>query len=218
MRKSETIRDKREYERSALGGKFRVLKYYDNLDILMYVANSIIKAKSLRIIIPNESIIKSHIKNTLRKQIQDTNSKEKLRCFITIKYRMCNDFGKNISLISEGLRNQIRDDDIIYRITNGDTITLNSSSMISHVQQQIISQLYKDIESAKDGSGFVLYSVDDLQVETARSKATVGGLYIELPDFIKNKKACVNIQNDDKKCFLWCLLASTHYNGDVKGG
>ena len=43
----------------------------------------------------------------------------------------------------------------------------------------------------------------------------MGGLYIKLPNFIKNKKACVNIKNNDNKCFLWCLLASRHYNVDV---
>ena len=37
VRKSETIRDKGEYERSALGEKFKVIKYYDNLDLFMYV-------------------------------------------------------------------------------------------------------------------------------------------------------------------------------------
>ena len=46
----------------------------------------------------------------------------------------------------------------------------------------------------------------------------MGSSYIELPAFIKNKKACVNIPNCNNKCFLWCFLASTHYNVDVKGG
>ena len=61
---------------------------------------------------------------------------------------MCNDFDDNISLISLGLRHQIPHDDIIDRVTNGDTITLNSSSMISHIQQEKISQLYKDLKNA----------------------------------------------------------------------
>ena len=40
----------------------------------------------------------------------------------------------------------------------------------------------------------------------------VGGSYIELPDYIKNKKACVNIKNTDEKCFKWAILASKHYH------
>ena len=30
--------------------------------------------------------------------------------------------------------------------------------------------------------------------------------YISLPNWISNKKAIVNIQNKDDKCFLWCIL------------
>ena len=30
--------------------------------------------------------------------------------------------------------------------------------------------------------------------------------YIPLPEWIKNKKAIVNIKNKDDKCFLWCIL------------
>ena len=40
----------------------------------------------------------------------------------------------------------------------------------------------------------------------------VGGSYIELPEYIKNKKACVNIKNTDEKCFKWAILASKHYH------
>ena len=75
VRKSENIRDRREYERIALGGIFKIIKYYGNLDLLMNIDDSI-KGKPLRIIIPNKSFIKSHIKNTLRKQLQINNSKK----------------------------------------------------------------------------------------------------------------------------------------------
>ena len=33
-----------------------------------------------------------------------------------------------------------------------------------------------------------------------------GSSYIPLPDWILNKKAIVNIENKDEKCFLWCVL------------
>jgi hypothetical protein len=44
----------------------------------------------------------------------------------------------------------------------------------------------------------------------------VGGSYIELPEYIK-KRACVNIKNDDEKCFKWSILACKHYH-EMKGG
>ena len=37
-----------------------------------------------------------------------------------------------------------------------------------------------------------------------------GSSYIPLPDWIKRKKAIVNIKNNDDKCFLWCVLRYLH--------
>ena len=34
--------------------------------------------------------------------------------------------------------------------------------------------------------------------------------YIPLPKEIEKKRACLNIQNNDQKCFLWCVLAKLH--------
>ena len=33
-----------------------------------------------------------------------------------------------------------------------------------------------------------------------------GSSYIELPKELKDKKAIINMKNDDDKCFLWCVL------------
>ena len=34
--------------------------------------------------------------------------------------------------------------------------------------------------------------------------------YLPLPKVIKDKKACINIKNDDQKCFFWSVLASLY--------
>ena len=170
----------------------------------------------MRIVVPNEPVIKSYIDTSLRKQIAENNSKEKLKCFITIKYNLCEDIPKNTRLINNGFRESIVD--LEKRFTNGLIFTLNSSAIIGNIQNQIIDEFNNDLEKSQGGSSFVLHSITELQIKTARSKPTVGGSYIELPDFIKNKKACVNIKNEDDKCFIWCLLAFFHHNTDVKGG
>ena len=210
---SQTERETRKGERDALNGKFKLNKYYDNMDMW---AEVVIDNQSYRLIVPNESVIKNYIDINLRKQISDNNSKEKLKCYITIKYTVVKDTEQNLYLISSGSKELI--EETYNHFTNGQIFTINTSSMIFEVQNQIIQQLNKDLEESKGGSGYILYSIDELQIKTARSKPAVGGSYIELPDFIKNKKACVNIKNDDNKCFIWCLLAFYHYNTDVKGG
>ena len=37
-----------------------------------------------------------------------------------------------------------------------------------------------------------------------------GSSHISLPDWIKRKKAIVNMKNNDDKCFLWCVFRYLH--------
>ena len=34
--------------------------------------------------------------------------------------------------------------------------------------------------------------------------------YLPLPEELKAKQRCLNVQNNDEKCFLWSILASLH--------
>ena len=57
-----------------------------------------------------------------------------------------------------------------------------------------------------NGSGWYFKEVEKLEIHTVEFNPTKGSSYINLPDWIKNKKAIVNIKNNDDKCFLWCIL------------
>ena len=56
------------------------------------------------------------------------------------------------------------------------------------------------------GSGWYFKEVEKLEIHTVEFNPTKGSSYITLPGWISNKKAIVNIQNKDDKCFLWCIL------------
>ena len=64
-----------------------------------------------------------------------------------------------------------------------------------------------------NGSGWYFNEVLSLEIHTVDYKPMKGSSYIPLPDFIVKKKAIVNIQNRDQKCFLWCI---PHYLRPVK--
>ena len=66
----------------------------------------------------------------------------------------------------------------------------------------------------KNGSGWTFKEVDKLEIHTVEYNPTNGTSYIPLPDWITNKKAIVNIQNKDEKCFLWCILRYLHPRED----
>ena len=40
--------------------------------------------------------------------------------------------------------------------------------------------------------------------------------YLPLPKELQNKKCCINIQNDDDKCFKYCILNIVFYITFIK--
>ena len=50
------------------------------------------------------------------------------------------------------------------------------------------------------------HSVIKLELHTVRYNPLRGETYIPLPKELADKKAIINIQNKDKKCFSWCVL------------
>ena len=56
------------------------------------------------------------------------------------------------------------------------------------------------------GSAWYFKEVEKLEIHTVEYNPTKGSSYIPLPDWISNKKAIVNIENKDDKCFIWCIL------------
>ena len=63
------------------------------------------------------------------------------------------------------------------------------------------------------GSGWSLYSIIQLELHTVRYNPLRGETWIELPKELANKKAIINIQNKDNKCFLWCVLRALNPKG-----
>ena len=56
------------------------------------------------------------------------------------------------------------------------------------------------------GSGWVFVKVEKLVLHTTRWEPINAGSYIELPPALKNKKAIINMKNQDDKCFMWSVL------------
>jgi hypothetical protein len=67
------------------------------------------------------------------------------------------------------------------------------------------------------GSGFTFEKIDYILVQFSKTKKTKAGSYIETPKILANKKAIVNIKNNDDKCIIWALLTFLHYD-KVKDG
>ena len=85
-------------------------------------------------------------------------------------------------------------------------INLESSDVKLILSQMIREILYRIYNYQKYGSGWYFKELLSLEIHTVKYKPIKGSSYIPLPDFLMRKKAIINIENKDNKCFLWSIL------------
>jgi hypothetical protein len=77
-----------------------------------------------------------------------------------------------------------------------------------------ITNMPKDVITLFDKADMPASNLDfekilSMSIHYNRYNPTRGGSYIELPEWIANKKACINIKNEDNKCFKYSILCAT---------
>ena len=75
------------------------------------------------------------------------------------------------------------------------------STDIDEIYQEMIDEIEEEIQKVEEaeGSGWVFH-------DTSKWEPTNAGSYIDLPPALKNKKAIINMKNQDNECFKWCVL------------
>ena len=91
--------------------------------------------------------------------------------------------------------------------SNGQSLINIISTDVEKLIDICINTIEGGIEAyQQNGSAWYFKEVYKLEIHTVEYNPTKGSSYIPLPDWISNKKAIVNIENKDEKCFLWCIL------------
>lgn len=92
------------------------------------------------------------------------------------------------------------------------TFTIYKTSNIDDLfEKNIYYFLKKEIEEFElRDSGWSLRSIEFLKVHihTLDDLSCAGKSFIALPKCIQNKKACINVYNDDEQCFKWSILSA----------
>ena len=94
-----------------------------------------------------------------------------------------------------------------YDIYNSDDLKNSLNNMAKDIEIQIETKQFHK-------SGLVIRGIDKITIQYDRYNPTRGGSYIELPEWIANKKACINIKNKDNKCFKYsvqCGVLGVHH-------
>ena len=82
----------------------------------------------------------------------------------------------------------------------------------SELYDEMVEEIEEEIQKVQEaeGSGWQYEKVMKLVLHTTRWDPINAGSYIDLPEALKNKKAIINMQNEDDKCFMWSVLRALY--------
>ena len=89
-------------------------------------------------------------------------------------------------------------------------INLEKTEVKVFLKEMITEILGNFIIYQKKGSGCYFKKVNSLEIHIVEYKPMKGSSFIPLPNFIMRKKAIINMENEDDKCFLWSILRYLH--------
>jgi hypothetical protein len=90
-------------------------------------------------------------------------------------------------------------------------MSLSLDDMNVHDINEAMQKVYASLEKyMREGSGWYVKEVLKLEVHTIVYRPISGSSYIPLPKSLCRNNSVLNIQNQDNKCFLYCVLASLH--------
>lgn len=165
--------------------------------------------------IPNQDFIKKVIIEVLTKQfvnlrsskVQLNGNKNKknynLQYQITSKIYVTDSDGENENL----------------RWYNMPTNIVVSKNQIKEFIDDEVDNMMEEMAALETrGSGFAFDRFHNIIIKTFKLAAATGSSYIELPLWVTKSNTCVNIRNEDDKCFYYCLVSRRWQQGLNKKG
>ena len=86
----------------------------------------------------------------------------------------------------------------------------------SELYDEMVDEIEGEIENVQDveGSDWVVVIAKRLVLHTTKWEPIYGSSYIPLDPYLANKKAIINMKNEDDKCFMWCVLRALYPKND----
>ena len=88
----------------------------------------------------------------------------------------------------------------------------NTNEIIRNLFNYILRRYQGGLHESMRGSEFVFDYVESLNYIFHKVDLKRSGSYIESPEWLKNKGATINCQNDDDKCFQYAITVALNYD------
>ena len=83
---------------------------------------------------------------------------------------------------------------------------------INELYNEMADEIEEEIQKVEnaEGSGYTFVKVISLVLHVTKWQPLYGSSYMPLDPYLANKKAIINMKNEDDKCFMWCVLRALY--------
>ena len=108
--------------------------------------------------------------------------------------------------------NPKKDDEKVLKVyLNTGNLQLTNEFQLEEVMKTIKERiLLRNAHFIREQSGLILKKIHSTRFKVAKYLPLGGSQHQELPEFLKSKKAIVNVKNKDNRCFAYALLSALH--------
>ena len=143
----------------------------------------------------------NNIREHLEKLIEDKKKSGEWKIQLIVK----------INFISS--RNFIESRDMYSKSDNFEIMMgFNTNEIIGNLFNSILRRYQGGLQVSMRGSEFLFDYVESLNYVFHKIDVKRSGSYIETPYWIKKKKATINVENDDDKCFQYAVTIALNYD------
>ena len=138
-----------------------------------------------------------HKYEDIKKKINTATNQSSIKWYLSLQVQFSKPKGEITEQVSPHFRGNCQ-------------ISLKSSDIEESLQDSIRKIHSSFIEYQRQGSNWTLDKVLKIKIHLVKYKPLKGSSYIPTPIKLRSKHAIVNVQNRDRKCFMWSMLAALH--------
>ena len=97
--------------------------------------------------------------------------------------------------------------EMIPTFTSAPMRLINQADINEELDGSIQHLLSRIEEFQAYGSGWIFEEIVQADIHIGKYQPLPASQFMKLPRQLRNKKAIINIKNDDEYCFMWCILA-----------
>ena len=106
--------------------------------------------------------------------------------------------------------NEIGSQELIYALPST-RVNISNEDELTQAIEDSVKQILLQIQNLEaSASNLRFKNILTITIHYDKYNPTRAGRYIELPEWIKLKKACINIKNKDQQCFKYCIQSKVY--------